>query len=179
MNVSEISSVVVTQHRLVRDLEEMTGYAWYTKMPETKIVKFLKQFPWVRRLINPDDISRVYVSGIDPVMITRIIRFDGFTDSREFAFLVDENGELVSRVAEWTVSRKKFIFFGPVTPTKKTWQISGSVEPCSTIQCKLEQLGDEAEKIQFLLSFHSWTKVAIVYKRPKGVSLKKWLSDED
>lgn len=183
MKTSEYPSEVVTQKRLIQDLEESfnrAGNAWYTKMPETKIVKFLKQFSWVRRFINPDDISQVYVSGIDPAMIFRPLRYQDsdFSVSREYAFLVDEHGDLVSRMIEKTVTSKKYIFFGPVRTEKRSEKITGNVDCRSTIWDTLNELGDEVEKIKFLFSFDTWTKVAIVYKRPKGTDFWKWIEDE-
>ena len=177
--------VVVTQSRLISDLEEAAdqagwlGSAWYPKMPEGKIVKFLRQFPWVARYIHPDRISQVFVSGITPQMIDRQMRDDTCeVISCEYAYLLDHSGSLVSYMTEETVTSRKYGFFGPVKVEKKPLKVFGSVESCRTIRWKLDELGNEIDKIKFLLSFDDRTKTAIVYKRPEGADIWEWMKGQ-
>ena len=182
---------IVTQGRLIRDLVPVLdrsnlGYMQVGSpaMPETKIRKFLKQFTWVSPNFVPQEhISQVYVSGVDPQMIDRMLEVgkpyfieeDGY---RECAFLLDENGQVVTRQVEVVKTWKKYFLFGPVCTKKHPVTFDGRVRSWGTIRSALNNLGDQVDRVRFILSYDAWTKVVIVYKRPTGAGFWEWVRDE-
>jgi hypothetical protein len=193
MNASTRTSFVVTQGRLIRDLTDSYNRlpvgvlppclwnVWFPKMPETKIRKVLKKFMWIARLVNHEEISQIFVAGIDPLMLDRVIGSGKPVSgqfSNEHVFLVNEQGEVVTATRNLVTEHKKYFFFGSVRLKTSTVTTVGEVREGSTIRSVIDKLGPMADTIKFILSFDTWTKVAIVYKKPKGADLQGWLNDE-
>ena len=176
---------IVTQARLVRDLTNAYNRSrgvsywgvWFPIMPETKILKFLDDFPWVLNFVSLDDISQVFVSGIHPLMMNAPMHcLDGADHFmiREYAFLIDRNGKVVERQIERIGTRKKYFFWGPSIPTLKIEKVRGCVDIDETIIHRLKRLGETTVgNIEYVLSFHDWTKTVIVYRKPTDTTFWK------
>lgn len=149
-------------------------------MPPTKIRAFMEEFPWIKKHIE-GPIVQAYVSGVESSLLNYSPeRIDGGIDLFgsnwifERILLLDEEDEEVT--AEIEEQRKKFFFFGPVV--LKVKRISGMVLPGSSVGSVVERLGEKADSIRFMVSYYGYTKAVIVYKLPKGVSLKQWIEKE-
>lgn len=181
--------LIVTQRRLIRDLateynrSNIVSYwgVYYPIMPENKIFRFLRQFPWVLGFIQERDIAQVYVSGLDPLVITSPLGEEhpdiGF--AHEYAFLLDKDGSVVSATSEETRTNRKFLFFGPKITKKEKVFVRGTLENGQNISSMLTLLGSEqTSKIMFIMSYDSWTKTVIIYKRPHNLTFDQWIKGE-
>jgi len=170
-----------------KELSERQGgyiYAVPDPMPPTKIQGFMRQFPWIKKYVA-GPIVRVYVSGIEasflnysPKYISEDWLFFFFFGTSDFPeekiFLLDEGKELIT--VEIEKKRKMFLCFGP-TITKME-KVIGVVRHGSSVNSIVEQLGEQADSIHFILSYYRYTRTVIIYKLPKGFSLRKWIGNE-
>lgn len=154
-------------------------------MPPTKILAFMNEFPWAKRLVDKhiiNQISRIYVQRMEssildyrPERIEFIGVFSHHFLFNEKIFLLDETGAMV--ITEIDVPKKKYLFFGPTI--LKRWKVFGVVPEASSIGSVIELLGGKADTIQFILSYYEYTETIIVYKLPKkNVSLRQWAKNE-
>lgn len=154
------------------------------RMPATKIEAFVEEFPWIENFA-PGPISQVYVSRIESPILNYslacpISDFDGIhliDRVGEKIFLVNKEGKEV--IAEIRTQVKRYHFCGPIVTLIKN--IRGVITPdypISNVGSVIEQLGETANSICFLISYYRYTKAVIVYKLPKGVSISQWIENE-
>ena len=108
-------------------------------MPGTKIRAFFDEFSWVRSYVHPHQVNQVYVSRIDPNVISRQLSGEmedvGFESERlvpsydEHAYLLDDNFKVVTReISVQDEPYRKYVFWGPmVTPPAREEVIKGIV----------------------------------------------------
>ena len=162
---------MLTQEELVKNGKDYC-------MPPTKIMGFLEEIPWVRKLVS-GNIRQVYAQKAESTLLTyRLQKYDYGIVVPEYQheefFLLDEHGEMVSFKEEKT-SKLFFDLFGPVVTREKTirgWGVN------STVNSVIQKVWDKADSVRYLLSYYPRTGAVIVYKLPKNTSLRQWFADE-
>lgn len=161
-----------------KELSEKQGDCVPDPMPPTKIQAFMEEFPWVKKHVHAQEpIIQVYVSRMESSFLNYSPEeFDiGDVDHvKERIFLLNEENEVVT--AEVERRRKKFFLFGPVVSEIK--KIYGIVSHDSLVGSTVERFEEKADSIHFILSYYGHTEAVIIYKLPKGVSLKQWIENE-
>lgn len=161
------------------------------RMPSTKIEAFLREFPAITRHIEKTEIRQVFVSRVTPEIINMelVQRAEDCGDilfgsvrniPHEQIFLLDEEFNLVSRnYTQKGKTKKKHLFFGPnVTAPDVVVKVEGMVKYPNTIENKLVELEQVANKIVYMLSFCDLNGVVILYKSPKGISIPEWIAQQ-
>lgn len=184
---------VIRQDALYVTLPLFTGEKKWPadwNMPKEKIEAFVKQFTFVRGLVN-DSLNRVYVSGINLEVAGRDLRtlsvgnYENTTYYYEWVYLLDDKGNPVTRVEEYTVKCwPKWLGFFPKFWKKQifvqrerthTGVARSSSDYYRSIDISLKNLAEEGEKVKMVLSYHAYSGVTIVYRVPKGYNLVTWL----
>lgn len=149
-------------------------------MPPTKIRAFMEKFPWVRKHVG-GSIVQVYVSGVESSFLNYSPeRIDGDIDPfgsnwiNERILLLDEKFEIVTAKVER--QRKKFFLFGPIVSKIKS--VSGMIFPGASVGSIVERLGEKANSVHLMVSYYGYTKAVIIYRLPRGVSLRQWIKNE-
>jgi len=152
-------------------------------MPPTKVQAFLEEFPWIRKHVN-EPIAQVYVSRVESSILNYFLHsidIEMFSRMWEKITLLNEKGEeVIGEIKKW---RKKFFFWGP--PVARIKRISGTIPHhdfrtgyTPSVGTITERLGEKADSVRFLLSYYSYTQAVIVYKLPKGISMRQWIKNE-
>lgn len=147
-------------------------------MAPTKIRAFMEEFPWVRKYVG-GSIVQAYVSGVESSLLNYSPEWIdvGFFEPEliyERILLLNEEREVVT--AEIEKKMKKFFFFGSYV--SKIKRISGIVFRGSSVESVVERFGEKTDSVRFLLSYYGYTQAVIIYKLPKGVSLRQWIERE-
>lgn len=172
---------MLTQEELSRNQGGGSGIP--KSMPPTKIKAFLEEFPWIEKLVKKP-ITQVYVSKVEPLFLNYspemldgdliLSLFFGFKSMCENIYLLDKEGKIIITDAER--HRKKYFIFGPIiSKIKKFFSV---VRQGSTIYSALEELGEKANLVHFIVSYYEYTEAVIVYKLPKGISMLEWIQNE-
>jgi hypothetical protein len=141
-------------------------------MPDTKIRAFVdKEFPWIKKYAN-GPISRCYVTVVEPSFLD-YYPVEMFSGSDEILLLLNREKEVVT--AEREISKKGFFSRRIVKKIKK---ISGIVTPRFSVKEVVEQLGDKANLVHFLVSYLNSTEAVIIYKIPGKLSLGQLIRNE-
>lgn len=154
-------------------------------MAESKIQEFLKEFPWIRKVLgNSTLIYRVYVSRAEPSLVDYFLeeplRGAGFFDDEEYSgermFLIDKWNGVIS----YQAFRRKYFFFGPMVPgTYKSAVVTH--RDCSLGSFVRERFEKDGRAdnydVRFILSYYERTNTVIVYKLPKGTTLATLMND--
>lgn len=149
-------------------------------MPSTKVRAFKEEFPWIEKH-SEGPILQVYVSAIELSLLSYFPEREadgglfGINMLYEKILLLDERGEIV--VKETKEYRKKFLFFGPVVSKAK--RLRGIVSPSSSVGSVIEQLKESADLVRYIISYYEYTCAVIIYKLPKGVSLRQLVEREN
>ncbi len=149
-------------------------------MPSTKIDAFFEEFPWVRKYVK-GSITQVYVSRIVPEIVGRHLHSKYFGEGYyeiEQAWLLDASGNLVKTIIDKRVECRRYVLFGPKISTRKTIEITGEVDPGESISHRLYHLLEKAGDVDTILSYYDKIKAVIVYKSPRGLSVKQWIEKQ-
>lgn len=147
-------------------------------MPTTKIRAFMEEFPWIKKNVR-GPIVQAYVSRVEPSILNYSpeqidVGFLGPIWISERILLLDERYEEVTAITE--SQRKKFFFFGPLLSRAK--KVFGVVFRGFSVGSVARQLEEKADSVHFLLSYYGYTKAVIIYRLPKGLSLRQWIEGE-
>lgn len=157
-------------------------------MPTTKIEGFFREFPWAEKYVRKDLVEKVFVSRIEPRLLDykpRCWRERAYLE--EEIFLVDKDGKAIGPEITEPVYSRKHRFWGPLTLQKTVVKKkAGQVQMDETIGEALRNLGEDAEKIRFILSRYFPSLlfldsegrrrgVVILYKAPQDVSIPAWI----
>ncbi|NMC87344.1 MAG: hypothetical protein GYA69_02725 [Candidatus Moranbacteria bacterium] len=145
-------------------------------MPEAKMEAFFVEFPWLCKYIKAEekkDINRITVSRIDEDFLNRTIKRDLGCDAEYFyekIIFLNEDGEIIKK----ELSRKKFSIIRPSTWFQPRFVMGVVSYPLTVAHC-IAGLGEESEKIAFVLSIFS-DNVAI-HKPPKKLNILTLLDE--
>ncbi|MGC9598860.1 MAG: hypothetical protein ABSE18_00550 [Minisyncoccia bacterium] len=161
-------------------------------MPPTKLAGFKEQFPWAEKYAS-GPIYQVYVSRVEPDILNhgagifvKIMKYYEYLVASETSledtwfpvelYLLDKNGQTID--SEKKVHRRKHWYSLSATEEKEhyriTWVTSKITE--GTVNTKLEELGERARDVRFVLSYCTRTKALILYKIPESLSLLEWVN---
>jgi hypothetical protein len=162
----------------------ITQYALYKgegkRMTALKIEAFKQEFSWIETCLGKDcPVSQAYVSRVEPSLLEhtllKIQVADFFADFSclEQIFFINERGEKIE--IKRPFSRRKYRFFGPVITG---WIFSHSLPKDFSIGEAIEEMGNRSDQIRYILSYHPYTDAVIVYKSPKGMTIREWVASQ-
>jgi len=156
-------------------------------MPESKIQEFLKEFPWIRKVLgNNTPIYRVYVSRAESSLVDYFLAeyrcCAGFFDDEEYS------GERMFLINKWyggvlyQAFRKKYFLFGPMIPGayKRAVVTPSDRSLGSFIRKHFERSGrTDSYDVRFILSYFGHTNTLIVYKLSRGTTITTLMNDAE
>ena len=144
------------------------------KMSDAKIRAFLKEFPGVKENVY-GPIWEVYVTYAEEGILAYkpyVTFFDLYWPGvSEKIMLITKDHKIPEYTLTLTRGR-----FPSVMPPKRTLRIPAIASYFTRVEDAIRGMSDEQlDSVQYLLSYHPYTKAVIVYKFPKGMTLKTWL----
>lgn len=159
-------------------------------MSLSKLQGFHKQFPKVRNIVlgpinqvfvsrlesrmlnyNPEDYSVSDTDELDPYS-------NGMHSSDEVLYLLDDQCLPVVHCIDKCRQRRKYLFFGPIINISETEVFVGTIKSGSTLSDAMRFLGDEADRVRYVLSYSREKESVILYKIPKDMALWQWFNAE-
>lgn len=159
-------------------------------MSLTKLQGFHKQFPQVSDIVC-GPISQAYVSRLEPSMLDynpedhQVIDTDeldlcsnGTHASDEVLYLLNEKYKPVIHCVDQYRKRRKYLFFGPLIKVLETQAFVGTIKGGSTLFDAMQFLGEEADRVRYVLSYSREKESVILYKIPQSLTLRQWFLTE-
>ena len=156
----------------------------FPKMPFGQIALFFKEFPWLEMYLYKTCVTHAYVSRVERGLMvyrprvepvspypTKVKPDVDFWRTERLLFL-DASGELVTHQV---VEKQRRFFWS----SKKAGEIKGLVSVGQTVGDALKNLGEDVNRVRFILSHLLKTNVVIVYKTPKVTDFRGWLYSND
>lgn len=161
-----------------------------SEMSLTKLQGFHKQFPRVSNIVH-GPISQAFVSRLEACMLNYnpkdydVIDTDeldpysnGTHPSDEVLYLLDDQYKPVTHCIDKCRQRRKYFFFGPLINVAETHGFVGMIKNGSTLFETMQFLGEEADRVRYVLSYSQEKEAVILYKIPKDVALRQWFNAE-
>ncbi len=151
------------------------------KTAREKVYAFYEEFPWLEKYIEPEGIYSINVSRINHTFLNtyprRWVDVNCFLHEEKVHFL-DENGECLETVGR--IPPKPDATFRWWKIWKWFQRMDKIVE--ETPSGTLERMGNESSRVHFILFFSEhvagcdsvYPRRVIIYKSPKGFTLKNW-----
>lgn len=174
-----------------------TNRSRHPKMAVEKIMAFMIEFPWLRR-VSLNNIRQVYVQKAEEGLLDYLPQeYEGECDDenfysgayKEYITFLDVDGNKISDIFQQQIDaiqgRSRFetfksllkILFGP-KPYEPYVHVP-SYETAGTIRNKLRWLGKNVSKVHYIYSYLNPGLSIIIYKIPKDWSLEKMITEYD